>query len=137
MFQWLLLSLLSVAVCQCELIVDGFVSVTLSNGAEIRGLEKRTFYANRDYVSFKGIPYAEPPTGELRFRVWHFDIYFINIFLQIQNNQIWTKQFRKAANLVCCDNEKRPSEKIVSYRLQPIVDSNIVLQFQNNYTISV
>lgn len=75
MYQWsVLLSLLGVVVvgyyCQSSSDqVDGIVSVALPSGAQIRGREQHTFYANREYVAFKGVPYAEAPVGTLRFKV--------------------------------------------------------------------
>lgn len=68
MFQWMFLFVL-VVVGYCQSHSDGIVSVKLSNGNEVRGRELKTLYANRSYFSFKGIPYAEPPVGELRFKV--------------------------------------------------------------------
>lgn len=44
--------------------------VTTKNG-DIRGVRKSTLLENVDYYSFKGIPYAEPPIGELRFKVYY------------------------------------------------------------------
>lgn len=39
----------------------------------IRGQKLYTLFKNKEYLSFKGIPYAEPPIDRLRFKV--------NIFL--------------------------------------------------------
>lgn len=44
-------------------------SVTLAGGSTIRGRIMQTIYDNRTFVAFKGIPYAEPPVGHLRFKV--------------------------------------------------------------------
>ncbi|KAL4705579.1 hypothetical protein ACJJTC_006907 [Scirpophaga incertulas] len=43
------------------------VSVKLKQG-ELSGTVEKTFLNNADYFSFRGIPYAEPPLGELRFK---------------------------------------------------------------------
>lgn len=45
-----------------------FTIIETSNGA-IRGQRFTTLFHNKTYYSFKGIPYAKPPVGELRFKV--------------------------------------------------------------------
>lgn len=42
--------------------------VETENGS-IRGIRMNTLLQKRDYFSFRGIRYAEPPVGELRFKV--------------------------------------------------------------------
>lgn len=44
------------------------VEVKIKQGLVSGKLEK-TFLTGKPYYSFKGIPYAEPPVGELRFKV--------------------------------------------------------------------
>lgn len=39
------------------------------NQGKLKGLIK-TDYKNGKYFSFQGIPYAQPPIGELRFKVF-------------------------------------------------------------------
>lgn len=52
----------------------------------IEGVLEKTFVNQVPYLSYKGIPYAEPPTGELRFKVIKVENFkkeempFMNIF---------------------------------------------------------
>lgn len=45
------------------------IKVVNTNDGDVRGLRKTTIRKNVDYYSFKGIPYAEAPIGELRLKV--------------------------------------------------------------------
>lgn len=47
---------------------DDFKTVDTNDGA-IRGRRSTTFLKNTPFYSFKGIPYAKPPVGNLRFKV--------------------------------------------------------------------
>lgn len=51
---------------------DEYKVVETVNG-HIRGTRNTTLLKNVAFYSFKGIPYAKPPVGELRFKVSHFD----------------------------------------------------------------
>ncbi|XP_054012725.1 juvenile hormone esterase-like [Hylaeus anthracinus] len=42
--------------------------VVYTNSGPVRGLISRTVWNEVEYSSFKGIPYAKPPTGSLRFK---------------------------------------------------------------------
>lgn len=49
-----------------------------TNDGSVRGLRKTTFLKKVDFYSFKGIPFAKPPIGDLRFKVSLFyDSYFV------------------------------------------------------------
>lgn len=43
-------------------------TVETENGA-VRGKVLTTLIENKEYYAFKGIPYAKPPIGDLRFKV--------------------------------------------------------------------
>lgn len=45
-----------------------FKTIQTKNGY-VRGLRKFTLFEKEPYYSFKGIPYAKPPLGTLRFKV--------------------------------------------------------------------
>lgn len=62
---------------QCK---SGKLIVDTSTG-KVKGKIQHTFFHGTKYISFIGIPYAEPPTGNLRFRVIiniHRDAYLSN-----------------------------------------------------------
>lgn len=42
--------------------------VTTKNG-KIRGIQRVSQYSKKEYCSFLGVPYAQPPIGDLRFKV--------------------------------------------------------------------
>lgn len=43
--------------------------VVQTNSGPVRGQSFNTLFENKPYYSFKGIPYAEEPVNELRFKV--------------------------------------------------------------------
>lgn len=45
-----------------------FETVSTFNG-QLRGRLHRTFFDDKPYYAFRGIPYATPPVRELRFKV--------------------------------------------------------------------
>lgn len=47
---------------------DEYKIVETTSGG-VRGVRKTTLLKNVEYYSFKGIPYAKPPIGDLRFKV--------------------------------------------------------------------
>lgn len=47
---------------------DEYKTIETTNG-RIRGIRKTTLLKNIPFYSFKSIPYAKPPVGELRFKV--------------------------------------------------------------------
>lgn len=55
------------------------VIVTTGSG-KVKGVTRRAKIDPYDYYAFFGIPYAEPPTGELRFRASNLRTNSLNIF---------------------------------------------------------
>lgn len=54
--------------CEPEIVDDvNFVIVQTTSGP-IRGFKSRTIFEEKSYLAFKGIPYAEPPVKQLRFK---------------------------------------------------------------------
>lgn len=46
----------------------GVIEVNTRSGP-VRGYLRRSLFGEREYFAFKGVPYAEPPVDELRFKV--------------------------------------------------------------------
>lgn len=65
---------IAVAICSTSLramnveVNDEFKLIETSHGV-IRGKLEITLFKQRRYFSFRGIPYARPPVGPLRFKV--------------------------------------------------------------------
>lgn len=45
-----------------------FCTIETSHGP-VRGKQNRTLFEKKSFYSFRGIPFAKPPIGELRFKV--------------------------------------------------------------------
>ena len=67
-FRYLLLISFSVAALANVVPTEEYVTVTTESG-EVRGRTDVTLLEERTFYSFKGIPYAKPPVGDLRFKV--------------------------------------------------------------------
>lgn len=55
------------------------MEVVIEQGA-LKGLQNKTLLSNKPYVSFLGIPYAQAPVNDLRFKVNSF----VHIYFQLQ-----------------------------------------------------
>lgn len=72
------------------IICDEFKVIETGVGA-VRGVKKTTFWKKVNFYSFKGIPYAEKPIGQLRFKVnTPFSIPYELPFI----NCVWNVKFR-------------------------------------------
>lgn len=63
-FRQLFLWQFLVVIVNCD-----YLLVDTASGP-VRGVEEKTFLSNKAYLSYRGIKYAQPPIGELRFRVF-------------------------------------------------------------------
>lgn len=66
-FYILIVFILCIGVAKCK--SNSFYRIVETNDGKVRGVLKTTLLKQVDYYSFRGIPYAKPPTGELRFKV--------------------------------------------------------------------
>lgn len=78
---------------------DAFCTINTNSG-QIRGKQNRTLFENMAYYSFRGIPFAQPPISNLRFKVNHFyltaniyagDVKMIVSFQAPQKIEPWTE----------------------------------------------
>lgn len=63
-------SFISLIRVNCDLVDESiYRTVETKNGA-VRGILKKTIFHQKSYFQFMGIPFANPPVGELRFKVF-------------------------------------------------------------------
>lgn len=68
MIRYFLLSVTVIITIQ-NVITNETYKIVQTNSGPIRGKLSKTLYDEHPYYSFKGIPYAEPPVKQLRFKV--------------------------------------------------------------------
>lgn len=68
-FKRILLGVLLISVTITATSADDEHKIIETKNGQIRGLRKTTLLKKVPYDSFKGIPYAKPPIGDLRFKV--------------------------------------------------------------------
>lgn len=66
---WLCLMLFTWVNCECNSENERYKLVETHDGC-VRGIRNTTLYENVGYYSFLGIPYAEKPINDLRFKVY-------------------------------------------------------------------
>lgn len=57
--------------CRCGDIGEQYKIIQTACGA-VRGQRLITLFDEKPYISFKGIPYGQPPVGDLRFKVHNY-----------------------------------------------------------------
>ena len=57
------------------------VKVIETQNGKVQGSKLLTLVEQKEYYSFKGIPFAQPPIGSFRFKVLSKIFYFINLLL--------------------------------------------------------
>lgn len=78
-----------------------YKTVQTHHGA-IRGVQKYTLFRNVSYYSFVGVPYAEKPIGNLRFKVQLPLIYQLRDFHRIPTVSILIKIIHSIAQISAC-----------------------------------
>lgn len=68
MFQFVLLSV-TVLIAISIVNADEIKTIVETNSGPIRGKLFKTLFDQQPYYAFKGIPYAESPVNDLRFKV--------------------------------------------------------------------
>lgn len=43
--------------------------IVKTKSGPVKGQKKSTMFGNKEYFAYRGIPYAKPPVGPLRFKV--------------------------------------------------------------------
>lgn len=56
-------------ICEVWIGVAGECRIIETKSGKVRGMKRTTLFRKMDFYSYKGIPYAKPPTGDLRFKV--------------------------------------------------------------------
>jgi hypothetical protein len=69
MMMWIIKYLIALIIIIVKVNCSEDPVVRLANGNGLRGIKLQSFYRGRPYTEFRGIPYAEPPFGDLRFKV--------------------------------------------------------------------
>ncbi len=84
LFMWQCFAFSLFVSCKSE-DVDLVNVITLPSGNRIRGVLLESHYSQRPYVEFRGLPYAYPPVGDLRFKV-RITVYNLLIEGRNENN---------------------------------------------------
>ncbi len=82
MFLLIVLSVIALTIVPTA-ISDDVNTIVETNSGPVRGKLFETLFDRRPYYAFKGIPYAEPPVGKLRFKVCDSVVYWIAYLLYI------------------------------------------------------
>ena len=78
LFLFLLISLINLTFSYNTILIK-------TNDGTVKGVKETALYSSDQYYAFRGIPYAQPPVGDLRFLVRVIDVFWIKIFSLITN----------------------------------------------------
>lgn len=87
MFRYLLILLSFWQFFFLTLSLDDALIIHTKSGF-IKGVIQKTFLKHQKYLSFIGIPYAEPPIGDLRYKARHFSLRIIRFHIKFIINLI-------------------------------------------------
>lgn len=66
---FILFETITIVYCAPSTLADTDLPIVKTKNGDVRGNYATTLLDQRKFLSFRGIPYAKPPIGPLRFRV--------------------------------------------------------------------
>lgn len=85
-------------IVQSEAQIEEYSVVNTRNGP-VRGRSRYTLFERNPYYTYSGIPFAKPPVGALRFKVFNIFLYFcFSQLIIVISKTIWSHEHLRSVD---------------------------------------